>query len=132
LITDSIGTTSGPSGSGTNTLANPGAILEYSYAGTLLPLKDDPDKPAIDRKQIIQVFPNPATQFIQIRFSDAAFIRPARYVLMDITGKRMMEGVSTQKEFRINTQGIKSGVYLLKLYNGYGLEVRTEKVVIRH
>jgi PQQ-dependent dehydrogenase (s-GDH family) len=131
LITDSVGTTSGPSGSGTNTLVNPGAILEYSYAGTLLPLNDDSDKPVIDRKQIIQVFPNPATQFIQIRFSDAAFIRPARYVLMDITGKRIMEGASAQKEFRINTQGIKSGVYLLKLYNGYGLEVRTEKVIIR-
>ncbi len=33
IITDSTGTTSGPSGTGTSSLANPGAILEFTYAG---------------------------------------------------------------------------------------------------
>ena len=40
LLTDSIGTTSGPSGTGTTNLDNPGAILEFHYTGTVLPLGD--------------------------------------------------------------------------------------------
>ncbi|WP_336516204.1 PQQ-dependent sugar dehydrogenase [Pollutibacter soli] len=131
IITDSVGTTSGPSGTGTTSLANPGAILEFMYTGTLLPV--DENKPGAKpvKKDGLRVFPNPASNFIQVQFADQLFSRHTRYILFDMSGRKIMEGTNTAKDFKINTRNIKSGVYLLKIHDGRGLEVASEKIMIQ-
>jgi hypothetical protein len=114
LLTDSIGTTSGPSGTGTSSLENPGAILEFSYAGAALPLGDRPVTVNTVRKYEVTIFPNPASQFINIRIAEAAFTRPTRYQLLDLTGKLILQGNSVQKDFNIDIVSLVSGVYILK------------------
>ncbi len=132
IVTDSVGTTSGPTaGSGTNTLANPGAILEFFYTGSLLSVDENKPHPAPPQKTSLRIFPNPASEFIQVQFSDAEFSRHARYILFDMSGRKVLEGVSNLKNFRINTRNVKNGVYVLKLVDGRGLEITNEKILIR-
>jgi hypothetical protein len=50
---------------------------------------------------------------------------------MDLTGKVVLQGNSVQKDFSIDIVSLISGVYILKLRNGYGLDIATEKIIIR-
>jgi len=131
LVTDSIGSTSGPSGSGTSSLSNPGAIMEYAYIGAILSLGDKPPTANNVRKYKIAVYPNPASASITISFTDGIFIRPARYQLFDLTGKLITEGTSNVKQFQVDIRRIQKGIYILKLFNGYNLELGTEKILIQ-
>ncbi len=131
LITDSIGTTSGPSGTGTNLLANPGAVLEFSYTGVALPLGERPAKVNTVRTYEVDIFPNPASQFLKVQVAAGTFTRPMHYYMMDMTGKVVVRGTSLQKDFTIDINSWKSGVYILKITNGYGVEVASEKIIIR-
>jgi len=131
LITDSIGTTSGPSGTGTSLLANPGAVLEFSYTGVALPLGERPAKVNTVRTYEVDIFPNPASQFLKVQVAAGTFTRPMHYYMMDMTGKVVVRGTSLQKDFTIDINSWKSGVYILKITNGYGVEVASEKIIIR-
>ena len=132
LITDSIGTTSGPSGNGTNSLSNRGAILEFSYTGATLPLFDRPAMLNTVRKYDISVFPNPASQYISVRIAEGVYTRPTRYQLRDMTGKLVLQGSSVHKDFNIDISSFQTGVYILKLQDGHDLEVASEKIIIRN
>jgi hypothetical protein len=131
LITDSIGTTSGPSGNGTTSLSNPGAIMEYLYTNTMLPLGEEPPAANSIRRYNISVYPNPATASITVSFTDGVFVRPARYQLFDLAGKLITHGTSKVKQFQIDIRRIQKGIYILKLFNGYNLELGTEKILIQ-
>jgi PQQ-dependent dehydrogenase (s-GDH family) len=131
LITDSIGTTSGPSGTGTSTLANPGAVLEFSYTGVTLPLGDRPVTTNTVRSYAVDIFPNPASQILQVRVAAGTFTRPMQYRLIVMTGKIVAKGSAVQKDFTIDISSMQTGVYILKVSNGYGLEVASEKIIIR-
>ena len=48
-----------------------------------------------------------------------------------MTGKIILQGVSTQKDFELNVMALHNGVYILKLRNGLGLELISEKIIIR-
>lgn len=131
LITDSTGTTSGPSGTGTSLLANPGAILEFSYSGVTLPLGDRPATVNTVRKYDVEIFPNPASQYLKVQVAAGTFTRPMHYYMMDMTGKIVVRGSSLQKDFTIDINSWQSGVYILKISNAYGVEVASEKIIIR-
>lgn len=130
LITDSIGSTSGPSGSDQSNLVNRGAILMYKYTGTTLAL--DPNNPngSDPNPYQIEVFPNPATVFINVTIGRIIH-KPIRYRLYDVAGRIAMENTVTSSNFNIYVKNLKRGMYVLKLYNGYNVEVRNEKVVLQ-
>ncbi|HYE56380.1 MAG TPA: PQQ-dependent sugar dehydrogenase, partial [Chitinophagaceae bacterium] len=129
LITDSIGSTSGPSGSGTSALADRGAILEYTYTGPDM-LDYRPDTVLYTQKKYrVSIYPNPATQFVTVDFEKGPH-KPIRYRLVDAWGKLVMENVSSKDHFTITVGHLRKGVYMLKLYNGYGIEVKVEKIVV--
>lgn len=127
IITDSIGSTSGPSGSNQTNLANKGAILVFQYTGTILPIDE---KPREAPKYVTSVFPNPATSFIQVE-TEPAVQRPIRYRLVDITGKLVLDDQSSRNNFSIPVERFKRGIYILKLYNALGAEVRMDKIVLQ-
>jgi Secretion system C-terminal sorting domain len=83
------------------------------------------------RKFNIAVYPNPATRFIAVSFTDGIFKRPTRYQLFDLAGKLITEGISNVKQFQIDVQKVQRGIYILKLFNGYHLELGTGKVLIQ-
>jgi PQQ-dependent dehydrogenase (s-GDH family) len=128
IITDSIGSTSGPSGSSFTNMTNKGAILVFKYEGITLPIRDRPAEAA--RKYTISVYPNPATTYIQVE-TEPAIQKPIRYRLIDITGKLVVDEKTNKNNFSIEVGRFKRGVYILKLYNAYGAEVRMDKIILQ-
>jgi aldose sugar dehydrogenase len=129
IITDSIGSTSGPSGSSQTDMLNKGAILVFQYQGTILPIHEQPGGGNIPR-YVTSVFPNPATSYIQVE-TEPAVQRPIRYRLVDITGKLVLDEQTGRNNFNIPVERFKRGVYILKLYNGLGAEIRMDKIILQ-
>jgi aldose sugar dehydrogenase len=129
IITDSIGTTSGPSGTSNSSLTNRGAILVYRFTGSVLPLGDG-NRVTPNRDYVINVYPNPASQILNINL-ERAVTKPIRYELYDVTGRRLFSDVSSKTTFTIDVANLKRGVYVIRMFNGYGLEVKTEKVILK-
>ncbi|WP_315824370.1 PQQ-dependent sugar dehydrogenase [Paraflavitalea speifideaquila] len=88
IITDSIGSTSGPSGSNNQDLDNRGAILVFEFAGTILPIREHPED--LPRKYTTSVYPNPATSYVQVE-TEPAVQKPIRYRLIDMNGKLILD-----------------------------------------
>jgi PQQ-dependent dehydrogenase (s-GDH family) len=131
LITDSIGSTSGPSGSGTSALTDRGAILEYSFTGTDLLTKEQQEAAARMEKQYrVSIFPNPTTSYVNVQF-ERGLHKPIRYMVVDAAGKMVMEHKTNKDAFTVSFNGLPKGVYMLKLYNGYGIEVKIEKIIVQ-
>lgn len=129
IVTDSIGSTSGPSGSNNQDLDNRGAILVFEYAGIILPIRERPEElPA--RKYTTSVYPNPATSYIQVE-TEPAVQKPIRYRLIDMNGKLIVDEKTARNNFTIETGRFKRGIYILKLYNGYGSEIRMDKIILQ-
>lgn len=128
IITDSIGSTSGPSGGNADNLQNRGAILVFEYAGLLLPYYDRPGRAA--PRYVTSVFPNPATQYIQVE-TEPAVPKPIRYRLVDITGKVVDAGQVSKNQFTIEAGRYRRGVYVLSLYSGHGTEIRMDKIILQ-
>lgn len=130
LITDSIGSTSGPSGSGTSSLTDRGAIIEYVFTGTDLLTKEEEKAGKIEKKYRVNVFPNPASSYVNVQF-ERGLHKPVQYQLFDASGRLAVESRTSQDNFSIPVHSLLRGVYVLKLYNGYGVEVKLEKVVVQ-
>lgn len=128
IITDSIGSTSGPSGSNPTDLEKRGAILVFEFAGILLPVEERPGRPAA--RYITSVYPNPASSYIQVE-TEPAVQKPIRYRLVDITGKLVASEQVARNNFTIEAGRFRRGVYILKLYNGYGAEIRMDKIILQ-
>jgi aldose sugar dehydrogenase len=131
LVTDSIGSTSGPSGSGTSALDNRGAIMEFTFTGVDLLEQNDPyRRQYVQRQYRVNVYPNPATQYITVQF-EKGLHKPIYYKLTDVSGRLVLEDRTTKDQFNIMVDHLPKGMYMLKLYNGYRIEVKTEKIVIQ-
>jgi len=64
----------------------------------------------------INIYPNPATEEINIAISDNQI--GSTIVLLDINGSVVYEKVLSQKVNKIQRQNLKSGIYLVKIMNG--------------
>ncbi|MEO7924429.1 MAG: PQQ-dependent sugar dehydrogenase [Chitinophagaceae bacterium] len=128
ISTDNSGSTSGPTGGVLSTPPNPGAILEFTYTGTIgaRPSSD----PLITEEPVsgILIYPNPANDLITIR----AERNDAMYSLVSVTG------VSTKRYGRLeyNQQlfvgDLPSGVYILRIVSSKGELLAVKKINIIH
>lgn len=128
---DISGQTSGPTGSfngGGTPPANAGRILEFSYLGATLSLTQDTIR-RVTRNTSIKIFPNPASNMIKV-VSIRNITKPLYYSLYDETGKILLTGKSLDYNFSINIEKIGRGIYILKLYNAYYVNLKTEKIII--
>lgn len=129
IVTDSIGSTSGPSGSNLTNMTNKGAILVFEYTGMILPIEERPGvKPPVT--YTTTVFPNPATNYLQVE-TEPAVPKPVRYRLINMNAMPVLEGLSTRNNFTLNVAGFRRGIYILKLYNATGAEIRMDKIILQ-
>ena len=129
---DISGQTSGPTGSfngGGTPPPNAGRILEFSYTGSLLALNGD-SLYTYRRNTSIKISPNPASNILQVQ-SITNVSKPLHYKIYDLTGKLLLTGSSNNDNFTINVQRLTAGLYILKLYSTYQINVATEKIVIK-
>ena len=79
----------------------------------------------VDLKSTVIIYPNPATQTIQIKGIDI-FSNKANYQLTDLNGKTIMQGRMDSET--IDISGFPKGIYLLSLDTGK--EIIFEKIMI--
>lgn len=128
---DISGQTSGPSGSfngGGIPPPNAGRILEFSYTGSLLSIGGD-SLYTYRRNTSIKISPNPATSILYVQ-SIRNVSKPLHYQIYDAAGKLLVKGNNNNDNFSIDVRGFTSGMYILKLYNAYDVNLATEKIVI--
>jgi PQQ-dependent dehydrogenase (s-GDH family) len=127
---DISGQTSGPTGSyngGGTPPANAGRILEFSYTGAVLSIRPD-SLYSYARATSIKISPNPASNILNVQ-SIRNVSKPLHYTIYDVTGKFLMNGINNNDNFSINIQKLTPGIYVLKLYNGYEINIFTEKFI---
>lgn len=129
---DISGQTSGPTGSfngGGTPPTNAGRILEFTYTGPILLL--NPDTPHVYLANTsIKVLPNPARNILYVQCIKSQS-KPLYYQVYGVTGKQLLSGSSRTDNFTINVQQFTAGVYVLKLYNVYGINISTNKIIIQ-
>jgi aldose sugar dehydrogenase len=107
---------------------NGGSIMEYTYTGIVLALNDNPPSgPAMD-KDVIRVYPNPTTNILYVQ-GKKEISKPLRVQLYNISGTIMKEMTSFHNEFPVDISLFPPGIYILKLYNGYDMEMQVEKII---
>ena len=56
--------------------------------------------------------------------------KPLHYKIYDATGKLISTGNSNNDNFTIDVRKFTRGMYILKLYNAYQVNLATEKIVV--
>ena len=128
---DISGQTSGPTGSfngGGTPPPNAGRILEFSYTGPLLSISGD-SLYTYRRNASIKISPNPASNILHVQ-SIRNVSKPLHYKIYDVTGKLLLFGTSINDNFSINIQKAYPGIYIIKLYSAYQVNLITEKFVV--
>ncbi|MDB5201556.1 MAG: C-terminal target protein [Ferruginibacter sp.] len=129
IVTDSVGQTSGPTTGNTNVLNNRGSILVYRYSGSLLDVKED-QLPLAQREIFIRIYPNPATKILFIENRSGA-TRPIIYIVYDMLGRQVLTGKNTKERFEVNIEKLQRGMHTIKLLNGYGMPLLTQKILLQ-
>lgn len=132
VVMDSTGSTSGPTGgfSGGNTPTKDGGkVLKLTYKTMLtLPLTYNPRSGPPVVKDLVQIFPNPVVNIINVH-GKKELRKPLLVQICDVYGRMLREATSYRNDFSIDVSDLKPGTYLLKLYNGYDMEVQIEKFI---
>lgn len=128
---DSSDVTSGPTATNPSVSVNRGSIMRFTYlTGGILPVRD-PVRPHEEIPRFnVTAYPNPASKYLYILFEGSVH-KPVRYQLFDISGKLVSEAQTSDVNFIVNVEKFRKGVYVLKVYNGKGSEVRMQKVIIQ-
>jgi PQQ-dependent dehydrogenase (s-GDH family) len=129
---DSSQTTSGPSATNPMVSVNRGSIMKFTYnSGGILPV-NDPVRPGGGAPPAFRVaaYPNPVSKYLYILFEGSVH-KPVRYQLFDASGKLVKEDQTSDHNFMIDVESFRKGVYVLKVYNGRGAEVKMQKVIIQ-
>ncbi|MFI5133183.1 MAG: PQQ-dependent sugar dehydrogenase [Chitinophagales bacterium] len=74
------------------------------------------------------VHPNPVQQILYVH-SGKNIPKPLRLQLYDLNGRVLKNELSFLNDFSTDVSMLKSGLYILKLYNGYNTEMQIEKII---
>lgn len=132
VVMDSTGSTSGPTG-GFNGSNNPtqdgGKMLKLTYKTLItLPINDNPPAGPPVVKDLISIYPNPAQEILFVH-GKKELRKPLLVQIYDIHGRMLITETSFKNDFSVNLASLRPGSYILKLYNGYDMEVQIEKFI---
>jgi aldose sugar dehydrogenase len=129
LLTDSVGSTSGPTAGQNGGVTDRGCIVEFKYTGTIVGLDEIPLNTP-DIKQYIKIYPNPASEILKVE-TKPNISKPITYQLFDIAGRMLLTGQSNRDHFQITVKELTPGLYGIKLFNGQDIYLGTEKIIVR-
>ncbi len=66
-------------------------------------------------EMLVQVYPNPATDFLTFDVGEAMSSKPLNMVIVDVAGRKMFVGSVSNSEFRLNVSQWPSGVYFMQM-----------------
>lgn len=131
---DSSGSTSGPTGGVTTTPANPGSILEFTYATApaarryVTAAQEQRLPPSNTVNKTVDVYPNPASQFIVVYNYSMENTRTAS--LYNMNGTLVQQKQLQQSASRMDVSNLPAGLYILKITDAKRTNIRTEKIII--
>lgn len=126
LLTDSVGTTSGPSAGSAN-VTDRGRVLEFIYLGSVLSVANNTVTNA--NRISFKMYPNPVSEILTVE-SKRNTAKPLHYQLYDAAGRMLLQGRSTKDKFEVDVKALMRGVYVIKIFNGYQVNIATEKIVV--
>ena len=77
-------------------------------------------------ENIVKVYPNPATDFINVQVS-----RKSTYQLIDFNGKIILQGQLQQSENRIDISDKQNGIYFLNIVDFQKNEKQIVKIIVK-
>ncbi|MBS1510564.1 MAG: PQQ-dependent sugar dehydrogenase [Bacteroidetes bacterium] len=107
--------------------SNGGTIMEYTYTGTVLALPDTITTGGVN-KDAVKIFPNPVTSVLYIH-AKKDMQKPLLVQVFDMEGRVVLTANGYKNDFTINTAALQKGMYILKLYNAYGVTMVVKKLV---
>lgn len=132
VVIDSTGSTSGPTGGfsgGSNPTKDGGKVLKLTYKTLItLPLRDNPPGRPVVVNDMVQIYPNPVSDRLNIH-GIKELHKPVLAQVCDAYGRVLREMKSFRNDFSIDVASLPAGPYLLKLFNGYDREVQVEKFI---
>lgn len=132
VVMDSSGSTSGPTGGfggSSSSTKDGGKILMLTYKNmSTLPINDNPRATPPVVKDLIYIFPNPVKDKVNIH-GKKELRKPLLVQIYDVHGRILKEEKSFRNDFSVDVSSFTPGVYFLKLFNGYDLEVQIEKFI---
>jgi hypothetical protein len=131
---DSSRSTSGPTQNVTTTPANPGSILEFTYqpppGARMINQLIAKSKVADDVKdKSMDVYPNPASSYFVVY--DYSTEQNRVIELIDMNGKILKKQTDANIANRVEVSNLANGLYILKIKDGKGKVIRTEKILIQ-
>ncbi|MGH2553334.1 MAG: PQQ-dependent sugar dehydrogenase [Chitinophagaceae bacterium] len=109
---------------------NGGAIMEYIYTGPTLSLNENIKSKPTKVNDLISIYPNPAVNFIYIH-GKKELHKPLLVQILDVYGRMLKEVTSFRNDFMIDVSHFLPGSYILKLYNGYDMEIQVVMFIKR-
>jgi aldose sugar dehydrogenase len=113
IITDSSGSTSGPSNNSSIVIKNPGIIIKVKYIGTTLNVSNYLDKTGIS------ILPNPAQNEFSIQYPNDQIVLD-KIQIIDLKGRLIKEVKSPRPEESIVTSQLENGLYIVLVYDSLG------------
>jgi aldose sugar dehydrogenase len=120
IITDSSGSTSGPSNDNSINIANPGIIIKVQYIGALL------DTNTFANGKRFSITPNPSKNEFKIELD--ASIKPKTIVINDLNGRMVYQTALSNTSLFINPQ-LSNGMYLVTVTDDAGYQ-STQKLIV--
>jgi aldose sugar dehydrogenase len=122
IITDSSGSTSGPSNNSSLTIQNPGIIIKVKYTGTTL------NTNPFANSTTINLIPNPAKNEFSIDFQNNQ-INIAQIQITDINGRIVAEINNPKSTQNIKVDNLNNGLYLVNISDSNGNKT-TKKLIV--
>jgi hypothetical protein len=107
---------------------NGGSIMEYLYTGAVLPIGDTPRVQRPDEPSKILIYPNPFKNLVTIE-CPRNLSKPFYAGIYNMAGVLIRTERSLNTKFTINTQGMRQGMYTVKLFNGINNLLKVQKII---
>lgn len=131
IACDASGQTSGPTGSfngGGTPPPNAGSILEFTYVGVILPLREPQHFRPVAQEEPVKIFPNPVMASITVSVN-ANGHKPFSIDIMSASGQLIRTMTSSKNETLIDVRDLKPGFYFVQVRSAYDQVIKIEKLV---
>jgi hypothetical protein len=126
-ITDSSGSTSGPSGTTPQSIENPGVVMKIQYIGITLN-NNVFETPSFT----FNLVPNPTSDSFKIRFNFNFEPSNVNVKIIDIQGRIVKEVMDVSNNTQITTTGLTNGVYFIKIEDENQKSIGIKKLIVKH
>ena len=123
-ITDNSGGTSGPSGTSSVSIQNPGVVMKIQYSGEVLGT-------TVFAKNEFRLYPNPANSGFKIQFNKNSLQNIAHVNIIDMQGRLIKSKTNVNINDYIKTDILSKGVYFVNLLDVTNTVIGSSKLVKR-